>query len=194
MIFRTLYYKLEKNSLSRFIILQVFLILLALFNTMLNLLPFHIWKIVICNIVGIKVSRTANICNGVRFLSFGKCQIGDRTIINRDCLLDNRFTLSIGDDVSIATGTRIFTQGHDINSNSFELTSGAVHIENNVCIFAGVMIMPGVTLSQGCVVLPGSLVSRSVDELSVVGGVPAKKLKQRKIKSMYKLGRQFWYN
>ena len=190
---RDFYYKLEKNSLGRFFILQIFLILLAMFNFFLNLLPFHIWKRIICLIAGIKVSNTSTICNGVRFLSFGRCQIGERTIINRNCLLDNRYFLNIGNDVSIASGTHIFTQGHDVDSSTFELTNAEVNIKNNVCIFAGVMIMPGVTLSRGCVVLPGAVVTRNVDELAVVGGVPAKKIKLRNCIPEYKLGRQFWY-
>ena len=190
---RDIYYRFERGSLGRHIMMQLFLIILAIFNMTINILPFQIWKRFICAIVGIKVSKTTTICNGVRFLSFGRCRIGERTIINRNCLLDNRYFLTIGDDVSVATGTVIFTQGHDIDSDIFALTNGEVCIKNNVCLFAGVMIMPGVTLNQGCVVLPGAVVTHSVEAMAVVGGIPAKKLKTRKSNLTYKLGRQFWY-
>lgn len=36
------------------------------------------------------------------------------------------------------------------------------------------MIMPGVTLHHNCVVLPGSIVTKDVEENAIVGGNPAK--------------------
>jgi maltose O-acetyltransferase len=130
----------------------------------------------------------------VRFLALGRCQIGDRTIINRDCLLDNRDGLLIGSDVSIATGVKIFTQGHDINDELFSISRGQVTIADNVCIFANALIMPKVHLGKGCVVYPGSVVTKSFSDLEVIGGNPAKTIKLRLIQPKYKLNSDFWFN
>ena len=50
--------------------------------------------------------------------------------------------------------------------------------------------MPGVTLGKGAVVAGGAVVTKNVSAGEVVGGVPAKKIKTRQIKSYhYLLGR-----
>ena len=54
-----------------------------------------------------------------------------------------------------------------------------VLIENDVWIGANVMIMPGVHISDGAVVAGGAVVTRDVEEYSVVGGVPARRIKYR---------------
>ncbi len=127
-------------------------------------------------------------------MALGRCQIGDRTIVNRECLLDNRAGLSIGSDVSIATGVKIFTQGHDIEDADFSTNGGEVVIADHVCIFANALIMPRTKLGKGCVVFPGSVVTKSVGDLEVVGGIPARFIKRRLRPPEYKLNSDFWFN
>ena len=52
-------------------------------------------------------------------------------------------------------------------------------IEDGAFVFSNALIMPGVTLHRNCVVLPGSVVTKDVDENAVVGGNPAKFLRMR---------------
>jgi acetyltransferase-like isoleucine patch superfamily enzyme len=127
-------------------------------------------------------------------MAFGKCVIGERTLINRDCLLDNRAGLQIGSDVSVATGVKIFTQGHDIDDENFTIIGGSVIIEDHVCIFSSALIMPNIKLSKNCVVYAGSVVTKSVGISEVVGGNPAKFIRIRKNEQVYKLNSNFWFN
>lgn len=188
------YVKSKPDDLSRRAIIQCYLILLLIFNFTLHMLPFVFWKKIICHAFGVKLGSRTTLCSGVRFLGFGHCSIGDRTIVNRDCILDNRYELKIGSDVSIATGTKIFTQGHDINDANFSITKGGVTIEDNVCIFASALILPNVHLGKGCVVFPGSVVTKSYEPLAVVGGNPARRVKSRIIYPEYRLVSGFWFS
>ncbi len=188
------YYSLKPNGYFRRFLLQTYLITLSLFNQILHLVPFEFWKRLLCRFAGIQLMRGATLCSGVRFLAFGNCIIGERTLINRDCLLDNRAGLKIGSDVSIASGVKIFTQGHDVDSNSFKVIGGSVIIEDYVCIFSSALIMPNVKLSKSCVIYPGSIVTKSVGIAEVVGGNPARFLRKRKGKQTYKLNSNFWFN
>lgn len=42
------------------------------------------------------------------------------------------------------------------------------------------MIMPGVTIGDGCIIAAGAVVTKDIPPYSVVGGVPARILKSRK--------------
>ncbi len=160
---KLIYSKAPPNGFVRRTIVQFYLIMLSIFNTLLHMLPFYFWKRTLCCIFGIRIGKKVSLCTGVRFLALGNCLIGDRSVINRDCLLDNRARLSIGADVSIATGVKIFTQGHDIEDANFSITRSEVVIADHVCVFANVLIMPGTRLGAGCVIFPGSVVTKSVE-------------------------------
>lgn len=54
-----------------------------------------------------------------------------------------------------------------------------VRIEDDVWIGANVTILKGVTIGRGAIVAAGSLVLKNVMPYSIVGGLPAKKLKDR---------------
>jgi acetyltransferase-like isoleucine patch superfamily enzyme len=54
-----------------------------------------------------------------------------------------------------------------------------VIIERDVWIGANATILKGVTLGRGCVVAAGSVVTRSTEPCTMVGGVPARKIRDR---------------
>lgn len=191
---KNIYYKLKPNSLSRRALLQIYLLALALLNFLLNLLPFSSWKKLICICLGVHLGSNVTICSNVRFLSFGKCSIGDRTIINRNCVIDNRCGIEIANDVSISMNVIILTQGHNSEGDDFSLKGNKVIIDHHVCVYANSMIMPGIILSEGCVVYPGSIVTKSFPRNSIVAGHPAICIKDRNSNLSYQLNSNFWFS
>ena len=57
-------------------------------------------------------------------------------------------------------------------------SKGGVSIGKNVWIGRNVCIMPGVTIGEGAVIGANSVVTKNVEAFTVVGGVPAKLIKQ----------------
>ena len=53
--------------------------------------------------------------------------------------------------------------------------------------------MPGIKIGKGSVVYPGSVVTKSIPEFSVVGGNPAKILRKRKTKIKYVIDNGKWF-
>lgn len=127
------------------------------------------------------------------FFHVGNFLMGTNSVINFGCYLDNRRGIRIGNNVGIAHNTRIYTLGHDINSPYFETKGAPVTIEDNVFIFSNALIMPGVTIHEGAIVLSGSVVTKDVDAYTVVGGNPAKYIKDRQRDIKYKQNYNYWF-
>ena len=119
--------------------------------------------------------------------------MGDHSVINFGCYLDNRRGITIGNNVGIAHNTKIYTLGHNIDSPEFETKGAPVTIEDDAFIFSNAIIMPGVTIGRGAIVMAGSVVTKDVPEWMVVGGNPAKMIKERKKKIAYLQDYNYWF-
>lgn len=112
-------------------------------------------------------------------LNRSNIKIGTTSVINRNCYLDGRGGLTIGNNVSVSPEVHLITATHDAQSKNFEYAVNAIVVEDFVWIGTRAIILPGVTLGKGCVVASGAIVSKNVDPYSIVGGVPAKKIGNR---------------
>lgn len=105
--------------------------------------------------------------------------MGVNSVINRNCRLDTRGTISIADNVSISAEVAILTADHDPNDSHFAGRLSPIKIEDYVFIGTRAMILPGVTLGRGAVVAAGAVVTKTVEPYSIVAGVPARKIGER---------------
>jgi glycosyltransferase involved in cell wall biosynthesis/carbonic anhydrase/acetyltransferase-like protein (isoleucine patch superfamily) len=172
---------------------QVALLALAAFHLLYNGIPSWTIRRWLLRMWNIDVGEASVIHSPVRFLSRGRVTIGLRTVINRDCVIDNRMRVHVGNDVSIGQGTRIFTLGHDIDDPYFASTGKAVEIEDRAVTFAGAMLMPGARMREGSVALAGAIVTGEVEPWTVVGGVPARFVRTRSQQQRYVLAEPYHF-
>lgn len=118
--------------------------------------------------------------------------IGPHSIINREVLLDGRQGVTIGSNVSISEGAALVSLEHDPQSVSFENRGGSVIVEDRVFVGMRAMILPGVTLGEGCVVGAGAVVTRDVAPYTIVAGVPARQIGERRRDLTYELDYRKW--
>lgn len=175
------------------ILLQCFFITLAIFNLLYKISFLWTIRYLLLTLSGSRIGINSCI-QSVKFFGFGKLKVGENTIINSGCYLDNRRGIQIGDFVVIAHDTRIYTLGHDYNDPNFCTKGAPVIIQDYVIVFANVLIMPGVTIKTGAVILPGSVVTKDVEEMTVVGGNPAKQLKMRQSIHYDKPTFRYWFS
>lgn len=129
--------------------------------------------------------RNLNVFAHVYIDGFEGLRLGDDVSIHRWSHISAAGGMSIGDYVSIAHGTTILTSTHgfahpDTPIKYQPVTFGPVSIAANVWIGAKVCILAGVAIPAGTVVAAGSVVAKSFDEPNtIIGGVPARKLKGR---------------
>lgn len=133
------------------------------------------------HVLGIRLAPGAVVHLGCFVWFYGRRQIrrerisiGANTRINRDCCLDVRGGLQIGENVSISPEVMILTAGHNVNDPSFRVETRSVVIQDHVYIGSRATILPGVTLGRGSVVGAASVVTRDVPPLAIVAGVPAR--------------------
>lgn len=106
--------------------------------------------------------------------------IGDGTYVGRFVQFNAWREVRIGREVLIADRVFISDSQHDFldpnvtimrQGDSFR---GAVRILDGSWIGAGAVILPGVTIGRNAVVGANAVVTRDVEERTVVGGIPAR--------------------
>ena len=149
------------------------------YNVVVTHIPFYsVRRVYLRAAFGIPVGSGTSVHMGC-FITGRQTSIGNNTAINRRCYLDGRGGLRIGNNVSISPEVYLVSLTHDFQDPEFRSVPKEVVIEDYVWIGARAMILPGVTLSRGCVVGAGAVVTKDVAPYTIVAGVPAKKIGER---------------
>jgi len=113
------------------------------------------------------------------YINYGKhISIGKNVFINFDCTLLALGGITIEDDVLIGPKVSLITESHPLDPEQRKgLIGKPIHIKKNVWIGANATILPGVTIGENAVVAAGAVVSKDVPDNTIVGGIPAKFIK-----------------
>ncbi len=106
----------------------------------------------------------------------------DGVCIGPGSLLDARKGLTIEENAVIAYQAIIWTFNHDYNDINFCGKGAPVTIGAYSWICSRSIILPGVTIGEGCVVASGAIVTKDVPPYSIVAGIPAKVIGKREKK------------
>ena len=172
----------------------IFLEFLLLLLKYVGFIPIHTFRKIIYILAGIKIPLDSNIYMGANFFNPSGITIGHDSLIGNGCFLDGRAPLTIGNHSSLASEVMIYNDEHNIHSPGYENSFGQVTIGDYVFIGPRAIILPNITIGNGAVIAAGAVVTKDIPEFEVWGGVPAKKISDRKLKNPnYKLGRAMWF-
>lgn len=90
--------------------------------------------------------------------------------------------ISIGELTCIGKDVYLLTGSHDIEKSTFDLVTKPIAIGDGCWIATAATVLPGVSIGNYSVVAANSVVCKSIESHSVVGGNPAKFIKKRIIK------------
>ncbi|AYN03535.1 DapH/DapD/GlmU-related protein [Flavobacterium sp. 140616W15] len=113
------------------------------------------------------------------YINYGKhITIGKNVFINFDCTFLALGGITIEDDVLIGPKVSLITENHPLHPEERKgLTAKPILIKKNAWIGANATILSGVTIGENAVVAAGAVVSKDVSDNTIVGGIPAKFIK-----------------
>jgi acetyltransferase-like isoleucine patch superfamily enzyme len=114
--------------------------------------------------------------------------VGDHSNIGPYCYIGCSGHISIGNNVMISPRVSIYAENHVFDHTDTPIKSQGVKKENVVIeddcwIASNSILLAGVTIGKGSIVAAGSVVTQDVPPYSVVAGVPARVIKNRRTDS-----------
>ena len=105
--------------------------------------------------------------------------LGEGVFINAGCRFQDQGGIYVGDRALIGHNVVIATLNHNQDPKlRANLLPAPVHIGADAWIGSSSTILPGVTIGEGAIVAAGAVVTKDVPAGAIVGGVPAKVIKQ----------------
>ena len=127
---------------------------------------------------------TVIVCTGVVANRGVGLKIGDHSAIGAQSFLGAQGGITIGNDVIMGPGVRIFSENHNFNLFDCPIRKQGesrlpVDIEDDCWVGSCVTILGGVRIGSGTVIAAGSVVTKDIPKNSIVAGVPAKIIRKR---------------
>jgi maltose O-acetyltransferase len=110
-------------------------------------------------------------------------KLGSGVYMNFGCIILDCNTVQIGSRVLFGPNVQLYAATHPLEPHIRQGTKGPeyalpITIGDDVWIGGGAIVCPGVTIGEGSVVAAGAVVTKDVTPYTVVGGNPAKFIKQ----------------
>jgi acetyltransferase-like isoleucine patch superfamily enzyme len=110
---------------------------------------------------------------------------GQGTYCAGNCIFAANQGIEIGEKVMIADQVSIRDTDHVFSDTAKAMMdqgiiTSPVFIEDDVWIGHGAIILKGVRIGRGSIVAAGAVVSRDIEQYSIVAGTPAKPISERK--------------
>ncbi len=108
--------------------------------------------------------------------------LGDRVLMNFNCVLLDVCKIEIGDDTLLAPNVQILTATHPLDwrvrKNSGPELGKPIKIGSDCWLGGGVIVCPGVTIGDRCVIGAGSVVTKDIPDDNLAVGVPARVIRK----------------
>lgn len=141
--------------------------------------PLYGWRRMLLRVFGAQVSDQVNISNTADIFAPWNLKIGSYSSIGNNTRIYNLGKLTIGQNVTISQGVHLCGGTHDFRKDDFPLIKSKITLGDDAWICADAFIGPDVEIGAATIVAARSVVIKSAKPNSIIGGNPAKFIKNR---------------
>lgn len=138
-------------------------------------------------LLGAEIGKTSNFKGGIIFdntnFKYENLRVEENCYIGKKVFIDMVEPVIIRKDAVVSAGVTILTHqdvGERMLNQYFERKTGSVVLDEGCWIGANAIILNGVRVGKCAVVAAGAVVTRDVEDYTLVGGVPAKEIRKLK--------------
>jgi acetyltransferase-like isoleucine patch superfamily enzyme len=110
--------------------------------------------------------------------------VGDNVFIGNNTEFNITDKITIGNDCLIAAGCRFIDHNHGTSKGNLMRIQTApkqnIVLHDDVWLGCNVVVLKGVKIGKGAVVAAGAIVNKNIPSYEIWGGIPAKKIGERK--------------
>lgn len=140
------------------------------------------WKRFLLRMFGAKIHPTAVVYSSAKIYYPANLEMAEYSCLASDVDCYNVAPIKIGANTTVSQGSYLCTASHDITDATNPLITYPIVIEDQVWVAARAIIGMGVHVGQGAVIGAGACVFKDVEPWTVVGGNPARLIKERIIR------------
>ena len=140
---------------------------------------FSKWRNLIFRAFGAEIGANSKICASAEIWAPWNLKMGQHTCIGPHTVIYNPGIIELGNKVTISQYTYLCTATHDYQTKKNTLYAKPIKVDDYAWVAARAFVGPGVNIGEGAVVGATSSVYKDVAPWTVVGGNPAKYIKDR---------------
>ncbi len=144
-------------------------------------LPVSGVKVALLKLFGARIGKGVNIKPAVNIKYPWRLTIGDYAWIGENVWIDNLDDVTIGAHCCISQGALLLCGNHNYKTETFDLETGKIVLEDGVWIGANATVCDGVTCRSHSVLAVGSVATNVMEAYGIYQGNPAVKIRTRQI-------------
>ncbi len=116
------------------------------------------------------------------FFDYGcNTELGDNVYFNANCVILDCAKVTIGSNTFVGPNVQFYTPIHPLDyktRNTFVESAKPIRVGQNCWLGGSVIILPGVTIGDGCVIGAGAVVTKDIPANSLAVGNPARVIRK----------------
>jgi putative colanic acid biosynthesis acetyltransferase WcaF len=141
--------------------------------------PFFGWRRFVLRCFGADIGQAVHVYSSATIYFPWNLTIGDWSSIGEHAMIYNLGPIEIGGQVTISQRAHLCAGTHNYRDPAMPLLKPPITVRDQVWVCADAFVGPDVTVGEGAIVAARAVVVRDVADWTIVGGNPAKKVKQR---------------
>jgi putative colanic acid biosynthesis acetyltransferase WcaF len=142
---------------------------------------FKKWRILVLKCFGAKLAWSSHVYASTKIWAPWNLEMGVNTCLGPKVDCYNQGKISIGSNTVISQKSYLCASSHDFNKKEFPLVLKPIIIGTGVWVAAETFVGPGVAIEKNAVIAARSVVVKNVAKNTIVGGNPAKFIKNRNL-------------